>query len=154
MSMVYFFCMREFSSFNIQANLLICITKRHTFTCQTIHFFHAKNKEVFIIVKDMLVDLYFIHDVSCHLQTVFQFLKSRQENFFYNLQITEIAGRQIIRNHHDLLGKRLQFIAFSTCQFKDIGILLMRHNAGPRGTVIRQFHETKVLAIKHASIKS
>ena len=154
MSMVYFFSMREFTCFNIQTNLLICITERHTFTCQTIYLFHAKNKEVFVIIKNMFIYLYFIHDIGCHLQTVFQFLKSRKENFFDNLQITEIARRQIIRNHHDLLGKRLQFITFSTCQFKDIGILLMRHNAGPRGTVIRQLNETEVLTVKHTGVKS
>ena len=38
-----------------------------------------------------------------HLQTIFQFLESRQEYLFNNLQITEISGRQIISNHHDLL---------------------------------------------------
>ena len=113
-----------------------------------------EDKQILIIVKNMFVHFYLVHYIGRHLQAIFQFLESRNKDLFYNLQVTEIAGWQIIRNHHDLLRKRLQFITFGTCQFKDIRVLLVWHNTGPRSTIIRQLYKTEVLTVEHTSIKS
>ena len=154
MCVMHLLAVWEVSGFNVQSHFLISIPERHTFTCQAVHFFHTENKQVFVIVEDMFVHLYFIHDIGSHLQTVFQFLESRQKDFLNNLQIPEIAGRQIIGNHHNLLWQWLQFIALGTRQFKDIRVLLMGHNAGTCRAIIRQLHETEVLTVEHTSIKS
>ena len=43
-------------------------------------------------------------------QAIFQFVECRQENFFNNLQITEIAARQIIGYKYVNLGKMMENI--------------------------------------------
>ena len=103
MGMMHLFVMSKFASFNIQSYLLISITERHTFCCQTVNFFHTEYIQIFIIVQYMLIYLYLIHNVSRHTQTIFQFFECGKENLFDNLQITEISGRKIIHYHHNLL---------------------------------------------------
>src|SRR5699024_1430420 len=82
-----------------------------------------------------------------------QLLKSRQEYFFYNLQITEVTRRQIVHYHHNLFGENLYLVTLSPCQFEHIGILLMGHNTGTSCTLVRKFHEANILTTKHTSIK-
>ena len=77
MSMMNLLTMREISGLNIKPYFLISITKRHTFARQTIHLFYTKNEQILIIIQDMFVYFYLIHNISRHLQTIFQFLKSR-----------------------------------------------------------------------------
>ena len=102
----------------------------------------------------MFVDFNFVHNIGSHLQTFLQLPERRQENFFYNLQITKIPRRQIIHYHHNLLRKSLQLVAFCPCQFKDIRVLFMRHYTGAGSTFIRKFYKAKVLATEHTSVKS
>ncbi|MPN34906.1 hypothetical protein SDC9_182400 [bioreactor metagenome] len=97
--------MGKLTGLNIQANFLICVTKRHSFARQAVHLFHAKDKQVTIIIQNVFVDFDFIHNVSSHSQTVLQLIKSREEDFLNNLQIAEITRWQVIGNHHNLLRK-------------------------------------------------
>ncbi|CCZ88684.1 unknown [Phocaeicola plebeius CAG:211] len=101
----------------------------------------------------MFVDFDFLHDVSSHLQAVFQFLKGRKEHFLDNLKVTEITGRKVVHNHHNLLRKGLNLVAFGTGQLKHVGILLVRHDAGAGGTFIGQLHKAEVLTTEHAGIE-
>ena len=68
------------------------------------------------------------------------------------MQVTEVARRQVVHNHHDLLGQGLELVALGTYQFEDIGVFLVRHDAGPRGTFIGQLHESEILAVEQAGI--
>ena len=154
MRVVHFLAMREVAGFNVEPYLLVSVAERHALACQAVNFFYTEDKQVFIVVKDMLVHLDFIHDIGGHLQTVFQFLEGRQEDFLDDLQVAKIARRQVVGNHHDLLGQRLELVALGTRQFKDIGILLVRHDAGTGSAVVGKLDKAEVLAVEHAGIES
>ena len=101
----------------------------------------------------MVVHLYAIDDIGRHAQTVEQFVESRQEYFFDNLQVAEITHGQIVHHQRDLLGETLQLVRLRTDELEDIGVLLMRHNAGASGAFLGKFYKTEVLTIEHAGIK-
>jgi hypothetical protein len=67
-------------------------------------------------------------DVSSHIKAVLQFGKGREEYFLDNLQVAEIARRQIVHDELYLRWQTLQFVRFGTYQLKHIGILLVRHD--------------------------
>ena len=103
--MMHCLVMREIASLNVQTDLLISISERHAFAHQTVYLFNAENKQVLIVIQNMLVHFDFIHNIGRHLQTILQLPESRQEYFLNNLQIAEIPGRQVIGYHHYLLGQ-------------------------------------------------
>lgn len=151
---VHFFVVCELSGFDIQSHFLVGITERHAFSCQTVDFFHAEHVEILVIVQDVFVDLDLVHDVGCHVQAVFQFLKCRKEHFLDDLQVAEITGRQVVHNHHDLLRKSLDLVAFGAGQLEYVRVFFMRHDAGAGGTFVREFDKSEVLTAEHAGVES
>ena len=152
--MVHAFVGGKVSGFDVQSHFLVSIAERHAARGQPVHLFHAEHVVVFRVVKDMLVHLYLIDNVGRHAQAVLQFFESGQEDFLDDLQVAEVAARQIVHNEYNLLGQCLDFIAFGTRQFEYVRVFLVRHDARPRGAVVRQLDETEVLRVEQAGIES
>src|SRR3712207_4385630 len=91
MRMTNLFVVTEETGLDVQTNFFISITERYSLTNQTVDLFYTKDKQVFIIVKNMFVYFHLTHNKSSHLQAIFQLLKRRKKDLFYNLQITEIT---------------------------------------------------------------
>ena len=71
-----------------------------------------------------------------------------------DLQVAEVAARQIVHNEYNLLGQCLDFIAFGTRQFEYVRVFLVRHDARPRGAVVRQLDETEVCELNRQASKA
>ena len=67
---------------------------------------------------------------------------------------TTVSYTHLVGYHHNLLGKGLQFVALGTRQFKDVRVLLVRHDAGAGSAIVRQLHKTEVLTGEHTCVKS
>ena len=102
----------------------------------------------------MLVDGDAAHHLFDHAQAIFQLIESREKYLFDDLQIPEVARRQIVGDEGYLVRKSLYFIAFGPCKFEYVGIFLMRHDARSGGVSIGQFDESEVLGVEQASIES
>ena len=102
----------------------------------------------------MLVHLHLVDDVGSHLQTVLQLVEGREEHFLDNLEIAEIAYWQVVHDEHYLLWKALELVALGANQLEYVWILLVWHDARTGGALLRQLHETEVLAVEHAGIES
>ena len=144
---------RKLASFDVEPHLLVRIAERHSFASQTIHLLHREHRIVDVVVKNMLVHLHLINNVCSHLQAVLQFVERWKEHLLDNLQVAEVTHRQVVHDEHDGLRQRLQFVAFRTCQFKHVRILLVRHDTRTRRTVVGQLHKTKVLTVEHTRIE-
>ena len=137
MGVVHVFVGCKVSGFDVQSHFLVSIAERHAARGQPVHFFHAEHVVVFRVVKDMLVHLYLIDNVGRHAQAVLQFLECREEYFLDDLQVAEVAARQIVHDEYDLLGQCLDFIALGTRQLEHVRVFLVRHDTRPRGAVVR-----------------
>ncbi len=144
----------EVTSLNLQTYGLVGITEWHSVGCQTVHFLYGEHEVVARVVENMLVHFHLIDDIGCHLQAVFQLTEGRKEYFLDDLKITEIAYWQVVHDEHHLLWKALELVALGTNQFEYIWILLVRHDAGTRGALLRQLDEAEVLTVEHAGIES
>ena len=85
----------ELASLDVKTHLLVGIAEGHTTGSQTVHLLDREDRVVHRVVEDVLIHLYLIYNVSGHLQTILQFVEGRQEHFFNNLKVTEIAHGQI-----------------------------------------------------------
>ena len=153
-SVMHLFLRSEFSSLDVESHLLVGIAERHTGSGKAINLFHREHKVVAAVVENVFVHLDFRHHSVHHVNYVVNLVESRQKLLFCELQIAEVARRQIVGNQRHLHGQRLQFIAFGTSKLKHVGVLFMRHNRRAGGVFVGQLDEPKVLRIKHAGIKS
>ena len=100
----------------------------------------------------MLVHLHLAHHGVDHRENSLDFIERRQEILLGELQVAEIAHRQIVGDHCDLEWQRLQTVATCARQFKHIGIFLVRHNRRAGGELVGEFDEREVLRIKHTCV--
>ena len=142
------------ASLNVKTNFLVGIAEGHAFRRKAVHLLNAEHRVVHRIVENVLANLYLINYIGCHLQAVLQFVESRQEDLLDDLQVTEIAHGQVVHDERHLLWQCLQLVAFGTNQFKDIRILLVRHDATARGAFLGQLDKREVLRVKQAGIES
>ena len=131
----------EFSSFNFQSHLLVGVSERHTVGSESIYFFHREDRVIHGVVEDMFVHLNLVYYICSHLQTVFQFVKGRQEHLFYNLQVTEISAWQVVHDKCNLLWQSLYLIALCSDEFKHVRILFVWHYAAACCAFLRKSHE-------------
>ena len=101
----------------------------------------------------MLIDLYLINNVGRHLQAVLQFAKGRQEDLLDDLQVAEVAHGEVVHDERHLLRQRLELVALGADEFKHIGVLLVRHNAGACRTLLGKLHEREVLRVEQAGVE-
>ena len=153
MGMVDFLAGLEPTGLDVHAHLLVSIAEGHALGCQAVHLFDAEHQVVAGVREDVLVHLHAADDVGGHRQAVAQLLEGGQEDLLQNLQVAEIAAGQVVHYQGYLLGQGLQFVALGTCQFEDVGVLLMGHDAGARGALLRQADKAEVLAIEEAGIE-
>ena len=97
--------MAELTGFNREPHLFVGVAERNTFQNESVDFLYREHQAVAWIFQNMLVDAYLVHDLGSHLKAVFQFLEGWEEDFFDNLQVAEVAGWQVVHDHHDLLGQ-------------------------------------------------
>ncbi len=74
-------------------------------------------------------------------------------DFFENLHVAEITGRQI--GGHKTYGFRstANLVAMCTYEFEYIRVLLVRHYAGTGGQFLGKLHEAEVLAVEEAAVR-
>lgn len=80
------FIRSEFARFYIQTDLFVSVAERHTLQYEAVHLFYAEQQGIFVIFQNMVVHLHFAHHVCYHADTILQFVESRQEHLFDNLQ--------------------------------------------------------------------
>ena len=112
-----------------QTNGLVGITERHTRSSQFVYFLYREHWVVHWVVENVLFYLHLINNVGSHLQTVVLVFEGRKEHFLDYLQVAEIATWQVVHDEHHLLWKTLYLVALGTDKFKNIRILLVRHDA-------------------------
>ena len=81
----------------------------------------------------MFVDGDAAHHLLDHVQAVFQLVKRGEEYLLDDLQVAEVARRQVVGDKGDLVRQRLYLVAFGPCELKYVGGFLMGHDARPRG---------------------
>ena len=148
-----FFLRHKLSGLDVEPNLLVGIAERHSFGSQTVDFLDGEHQVVAWVVEDVLVHLEPSDDVGGHLQAFSQFLESGQEDLLDDLKVAEIATRQVVHDERNLLRQSLELVAFGASQLEDVGILLVRHDAGTGCALLRQLDETEVLAVEEAGIE-
>ena len=154
MGMMHFLGMMELACFILQPYLLVGISERHTLQNQFVNSLNGKDGLITRVIQDMGVYTQTTYNIGSHSQTILEFVESWEENFLQYLIVTEIPTWQVVADKYHLLRKSLQLVALGTCKLKHIRIFLMRHDAGACGALIRQFHKTKVLTVKHAGVES
>ena len=153
MGVVHLLHWGELASLDVESHLLIGITERHASGCEAVNLLHAEHEVVARIVEDMLVHLHLAHHGVDHRENSLDFIERRQEILLGELQVAEIAHRQIVGDHCDLEWQRLQTVATCARQFKHIGIFLVRHNRRAGGELVGEFDEREVLRIKHTCVE-
>ena len=153
MGVVHFLPGDELASLDVKSDLLVGIAERHPFACQTVHFFYGEHEVVARVIENVFVHFESRDDVGCHLQAFSQFLESRQEDLLDDLQVAEVAAGQIVHDEGDLLRQSLQLVALGARELKDVGVLLVRHNAGTCGAFFRKLDEAEVLAVEEAGVE-
>lgn len=150
---VHFLAGGEAAGLDVETHLLVGVAEGHAFAGQAVDFLDAEDERIAVVVEDVFVHLDRVHDVGGHLQAVFQLLEGRQEDFLDDLQVAEVARGQVVGNHHDLLGQRLDLVALGAGQLEDVGVLLVGHDAGAGGTLVGQLDEAEVLAVEQAGVE-
>ena len=143
----------ELPGLDVEPDLLVGIAERHALAGQAVHLLYGEHQVVARVVEDVLVHLEPCDDVGGHLQALSQLLESGEEDFLDDLQVAEIAARQVVHNERNLLRQSLKLVALGASQLEDIRVLLVRHDAGAGCALLRQLDETEVLAVEEAGIE-
>ena len=142
----------EGALFDGRTDLPVCFTEWNAPEHSAVYLFNTEYGIVFGIDIISLRTFMWSSMYAVMVGTLLYLIESRQEYLLDKLHVAEVAAWQIVRDQRYLLRDGLDAVAFGTRQFKDIGVLFVRHNAGARGTVIGQLYESKFwLLYRHAS---
>ena len=86
----------EFARFDVQTHLFVSVAERNTLQHEAVYFLYAEQQSIFVIFQDMFVHLHFAHHMRYHANAILQFVESRQEHLFDDLQVAEIARWQVV----------------------------------------------------------
>ena len=150
---VHLFAGREASGLDVESHFPVGIAEGHAFGSQAVDFFDGEDEVVARVVQYVLVHFEAADDVGCHLQALPQLLEGGQEDFLDDLQVAEVAAWQVVHDECHLSGQGLQLVALGACQFEDVGVLLVWHDAGAGGAFLRELDEAEVLAIEETGVE-
>ena len=91
------------------------------------------------------------HEVA-HREGAFDFGCRREQDVLEQLHVAVVADGKVRREQGDLVRYGLQAVTASAHDLEDVGVLLVGHDARPRGEVVGQRYEAEVLAHEQADV--
>ena len=143
----------EITIFDGETDLFVGIAEWSSFGSESINFFDRVHEFVARVASDVGVYFNVVEHASCHVEDSDYRVEGGEERFFDELEVAEVAGGEVVGNHCDFHGESLEFVAFSSSQFENVGVFLVRHNRRAGGELIGEFDEAEVLGIEHASVE-
>src|SRR5690606_21874873 len=138
--------------FNFLAYLHVCIPERHTVEYTAVHFFHAEQVPVLIVLKQVLLYLYMRQHQGHHAHAAHEVTECGEQQFLEQLHVAVIAGGEICRQQCDIVGQCRNLIATRANKLEHIRILFVGHNARTCRKVIGEAYKSEILIHKEAGI--
>ena len=102
----------------------------------------------------MAVHLDVLQHVVRHLQALVHQLQGGEEDVLEQLPVTVVAVGHVAAQQGDLVLAGQDPVALAAQDLPHVGVLLVRHDAGARGQLVREVDEAEVGAHVHAAVGS
>ena len=143
----------ELSGLDRLSDLAVGIPERHTLIDKTVHFLHGEGQAVTSVLHYMRLDFHILHSVAGYVEAVVHFPEHGQELLLKQLTVTEITGWKIRHHKTQAVLHSANAVAMRTDQLEHVRILLVRHDAGPCGHLVREMDECEILAGIEAAVR-
>ena len=104
------------------------------------------------IVKNIATDTDMLQHEIADLQTAGNLAKGGEENILEELEVALVAEGEVGGHKGNLVREALQTVALGAHNLKDVGILLVRHDAAARSELVREGDKGEVLTHKETDI--
>ncbi len=137
---------------HLNSHATVSISERHSVERAPVHFFHGEKMLIQRRVKDVLFDYDVLQHIVCHEQTLVHQFEGREKYVLEQLEITVIPVRHVAAQQADFIFSGHYPVAIATHYLPYVRVLLMWHDAGACGKLIREFYETIIRTHIHAAV--
>ena len=118
------------------AHLLVGFAERDACEYEAVDVLDREKVVVFPLVEDVGVDLQVREHEVAHREGAFDFGCRREQDVLEQLHVAVVADGKVRREQGDLVRYGLQAVTASAHDLEDVGVLLVGHDARPRGEVV------------------